>query len=334
MAERRVAFSTFTNGGSERVRSHPLARGPTQRRLYTPHHAASARKVGGRGRRLSGSGHLESNDMSEDEKGSPSQHSPTPHPPPAGATPSAPPSTAGTSPAERGASFIAEKMPAWWRPEYQSAAGQAASTVPPAPATMPQASPTMPPAPPTATQTPTAPTHPPTPMGEQSPMTPPPQPPAAVVPPVAAAPPVPQSRQAPPSPEAKTMVLGVLLTAPPVAILTVTAGPDTGFKFRIKPTAITRIGREADNDVVLDDPATSRRHAQIQFRDGKYVLIDLGSANGTLVNDQRVTERALSDGDLIKVGQNVILTSIMGSSAPAVSPREGPAPDQTSKGRP
>jgi pSer/pThr/pTyr-binding forkhead associated (FHA) protein len=113
------------------------------------------------------------------------------------------------------------------------------------------------------------------------------------------------------------MVLGVMPTAPLVAILTVTAGPDTGFKFRIKPTAITHIGREADNDVVLDDPATSRRHAQIQFQDGKYVLTDLGSANGTLVNDQRVTERALSDGDLIKVGQNVILTSIIGSSAPA-----------------
>jgi pSer/pThr/pTyr-binding forkhead associated (FHA) protein len=112
------------------------------------------------------------------------------------------------------------------------------------------------------------------------------------------------------------MVLSVP-AAPPAAILTVTAGPDMGFKFRIKPTAVTQIGRETDNDVVLDDPAASRHHAQIQFQDGNYVLGDLGSANGTLVNDQRITERALSDGDAIRVGQNVILTSIIGSSPPA-----------------
>jgi pSer/pThr/pTyr-binding forkhead associated (FHA) protein len=112
------------------------------------------------------------------------------------------------------------------------------------------------------------------------------------------------------------MVLGVP-SAPPVAILTVTAGPDMGFKFRIKPTTVTHIGRETDNDVVLDDQATSRRHAQIQFQDGKYVLTDLGSANGTLVNDQRVTERTLSDGDAIRIGQNIIRISIVGSSAPA-----------------
>ena len=115
------------------------------------------------------------------------------------------------------------------------------------------------------------------------------------------------------------MVLGVP-AAPPVAILTVTAGPDMGFKFRIKPTAIARIGRETDNEVVLDDKATSRHHAQIQFQDGKYVLADLGSANGTLLNDQRVTESALSDGDLIKIGQNVILASILESSAQARQP--------------
>jgi pSer/pThr/pTyr-binding forkhead associated (FHA) protein len=113
------------------------------------------------------------------------------------------------------------------------------------------------------------------------------------------------------------MVLGAMPTAPPVAILTVTAGPDKGFKFRVKATAIVGIGRETDNDVVLDDMATSRHHAQIQFHDGAYVLTDLGSANGTLVNGQRIDERVLSDGDSVMVGQNVILTSIVGSSPSA-----------------
>ena len=200
--------------------------------------------------------------------------------------------------AERAASYLAAKMPAWWRPEFQKAATFAAPQAPPASATTPEAAATVPPAPRS---------EPPPPPAS------PPQPPAAVVPPPAQ---TAREVQSPASHEANTTLLGVP-SAPPDAILTVTAGPDMGFKFRIKPTAVTRIGRETDNDVVLDDHATSRRHAQIQFHEGKYVLTDLGSANGTLVNDQRVTERTLSDRDVIRIGQNVILTSITGTSASA-----------------
>jgi len=116
----------------------------------------------------------------------------------------------------------------------------------------------------------------------------------------------------PPAHHDRTMVLGVLPTAgPPMAILTVRSGPDAGFRFRIKPTAIAYLGRDVENDVVLDDPAASRRHAHIQFQDGAYLLTDLGSANGTLVNDQRVSERKLVDGDRIVVGQDEIVISIM-----------------------
>jgi pSer/pThr/pTyr-binding forkhead associated (FHA) protein len=111
-------------------------------------------------------------------------------------------------------------------------------------------------------------------------------------------------------PQAPTMVLGVMPVAPPVAVLTVTAGPDTGFKFRVKPNAVTAIGRGTDSDIVLDDPATSRKHAHIEFADGRYVLKDQGSANGTLVNEQRVTEKPLADGDVIKIGQNTLKISI------------------------
>ena len=78
-----------------------------------------------------------------------------------------------------------------------------------------------------------------------------------------------------------------------------------------KPAATTHIGRETDNDVVLDDPATSRHHAEILFHEGHYVVKDLGSANGTYVNEQRVSERALADGDAIRVGQNVVKISLI-----------------------
>ena len=108
------------------------------------------------------------------------------------------------------------------------------------------------------------------------------------------------------------MVLGVMpAAAMPMAILVVKSGPDMGFKFRVKPTLVATLGRDLENEVVLDDPACSRRHAQIEFKDGSYVLTDLGSANGTLVNDQRVSTRQLSDGDRIVVGQDQIVISIM-----------------------
>jgi pSer/pThr/pTyr-binding forkhead associated (FHA) protein len=108
------------------------------------------------------------------------------------------------------------------------------------------------------------------------------------------------------------MVLGVMPAgAPPMAILIVRSGPDMGFKFRIKPTGVAAVGRDLENEVVLDDPAASRRHAEIEFKDGAYVLTDLGSINGTLVNAERVTSRRLADGDRIVVGQNEIVISIM-----------------------
>ena len=110
----------------------------------------------------------------------------------------------------------------------------------------------------------------------------------------------------------KTRVLGVIpAAAPPMAILVVRSGPDMGFKFRIKPAGVASLGRDLENEVVLDDPAASRRHAEIEFKEGAYVLTDLGSINGTLVNDHRVTKQRLAHGDRIVVGQDEIVISIM-----------------------
>jgi len=96
-----------------------------------------------------------------------------------------------------------------------------------------------------------------------------------------------------------------------MAILVVRSGPDMGFKFRIKPAGVASLGRDLENEVVLDDPAASRRHAEIEFKEGAYVLTDLGSINGTLVNDHRVTKQRLAHGDRIVVGQDEIVISIM-----------------------
>lgn len=62
------------------------------------------------------------------------------------------------------------------------------------------------------------------------------------------------------------------------------------------------IGRDPENDLVLDDRRVSRRHAEIRLRLGRFTLYDLESTNGTFVNGRRVAEVVLSDGDRIGIG--------------------------------
>lgn len=66
------------------------------------------------------------------------------------------------------------------------------------------------------------------------------------------------------------------------------------------------IGRLPECDVVVNDPGASRQHARIRNADGEYVLTDLGSTNGTLVNDEAVRERILEDGDRITIGETLL----------------------------
>jgi hypothetical protein len=61
------------------------------------------------------------------------------------------------------------------------------------------------------------------------------------------------------------------------------------------------IGRHESCDVVLSDPSVSRRHARLVFRDG-WVLQDLASTNGTILNGNRVGRSELRPGDLLVVG--------------------------------
>jgi FHA domain-containing protein len=62
------------------------------------------------------------------------------------------------------------------------------------------------------------------------------------------------------------------------------------------------IGRLPECDIVLSDPNVSRRHAEVRRRGNDFVVVDLGSTNGTKVNGAGVRERVLVDGDDITVG--------------------------------
>jgi hypothetical protein len=67
-----------------------------------------------------------------------------------------------------------------------------------------------------------------------------------------------------------------------------------------------KIGRQADNDLVVVDPGVSRHHAEVINESGTCTLHDLGSTNGTYVNGSVVTEHALRDGDRISLGSTVV----------------------------
>ncbi len=66
------------------------------------------------------------------------------------------------------------------------------------------------------------------------------------------------------------------------------------------------IGRGADNEVVVADPLLSRHHARIVSRNGRLVLSDLASRNGTRVNGRVVLEAVLGAGDRVELGGTIV----------------------------
>ncbi|MEU9114027.1 FHA domain-containing protein [Streptomyces sp. NPDC048483] len=66
----------------------------------------------------------------------------------------------------------------------------------------------------------------------------------------------------------------------------------------------TRIGRAAGNDLVVDDLAVSRRHAELRAGPDGYEIVDLGSHNGTYLNGQPVTDALVVPGDIIGIGHS------------------------------
>jgi hypothetical protein len=88
--------------------------------------------------------------------------------------------------------------------------------------------------------------------------------------------------------------------------LRVLDGADRGRVFERLPTPVT-IGREEGNSVQLNDERISRFHIKIQEDQGKLVLTDLESTNGTRVNGEDARLRLLRFGDVIAVGRSVLL---------------------------
>src|SRR5579862_3439118 len=69
------------------------------------------------------------------------------------------------------------------------------------------------------------------------------------------------------------------------------------------------IGRSPDNAMVIDNPAVSHYHARVFNEEGRMMIEDFGSMNGTFVNGQRVKMVMLKPGDNVTVGKHTIVVS-------------------------
>ena len=86
------------------------------------------------------------------------------------------------------------------------------------------------------------------------------------------------------------------------AILVLRGGEGEGDHF-VLSSVITTIGRHADSDIALDDITVSRRHCEVLIDGGRFVVRDVGSLNGTYINQKRVDEIELSQGDELQIGK-------------------------------
>lgn len=85
-------------------------------------------------------------------------------------------------------------------------------------------------------------------------------------------------------------------------------GPNPGKIYELSQDEIT-IGRDIANNIVVNDPEVSRRHARLKMQAGNYILEDLGSTNGSFVNGQRLMgPHALRPGEQIMFGDHVSFT--------------------------
>jgi len=88
--------------------------------------------------------------------------------------------------------------------------------------------------------------------------------------------------------------------------LVVASGKGIGTEYPLTHFPL-RIGREVNADIHLDSPTVSKNHARIINAMGDIVLSDMGSRNGIFVNNIRVREWLLRDGDSVRIGETIFL---------------------------
>jgi diguanylate cyclase (GGDEF)-like protein len=96
-------------------------------------------------------------------------------------------------------------------------------------------------------------------------------------------------------------------------VLIYPAGAELGKRYELAGTTEVTIGRGADCDIQVDRDSVSRKHAKVTKAGSGWQVADLGSTNGSYVNDNQITEYGLRDGDLLKIG-NAIFKFLIGGN--------------------
>jgi hypothetical protein len=105
--------------------------------------------------------------------------------------------------------------------------------------------------------------------------------------------------------------------APQAYMLIMRTGPNPGKSFELTKNELY-IGRDINNDIVINDSEVSRKHVRLILQAGGYVLEDLGSTNGSFVNGQRLMgPHVLRPGEVVMLGENVSLAFEQGYDADA-----------------
>ncbi|MFK7777243.1 MAG: sigma 54-interacting transcriptional regulator [Gimesia sp.] len=94
-------------------------------------------------------------------------------------------------------------------------------------------------------------------------------------------------------------------SSPNVAYLIVQGADERGKVYRLLDRQVTTIGRAPTNRIVLDDEVCSRNHCEIFYSDSTWVIRDLGSRNGTMVQGLTINQdHELEEGDVIEIGES------------------------------
>jgi len=86
----------------------------------------------------------------------------------------------------------------------------------------------------------------------------------------------------------------------------VVSGPNLGDRYPLNKSTV-RIGRDSRCEIHFDDTETSRKHAEIELVGDSYVLTDLKSSNGTIVNGHTIETKILLDGDRVQIGKQILV---------------------------
>jgi pSer/pThr/pTyr-binding forkhead associated (FHA) protein len=112
--------------------------------------------------------------------------------------------------------------------------------------------------------------------------------------------------------------------------LVLRVGPSPGKVFPLMKNEVT-IGRDINNEIVINDAEISRKHCRLIMFGDSFAIEDLGSTNGTWVNERRITsQHQLTNGETIRLGDNITLSfEMVGFDADAtIASSSAPPPPQ------